>query len=73
MSDDYTAVASGSVRDADPGNPGQLVADSVEACLDIARTWHAWDGRPLAGTVDGKPNTWTPASSASTWCRWSIR
>ena len=35
------APASGSVREADSGNPGQLVADSVEACLDIARTWHA--------------------------------
>ncbi len=54
------AAAIGTMREADAGNPGQLVADSVEACLDIARTWHAWDGRPLAGTVDGKPNTWTP-------------
>jgi hypothetical protein len=47
----------------DPGNPGQLVADSVEACLEIAATWHAWDGQPVARTVDGKPNTWTPAKA----------
>jgi hypothetical protein len=40
-----------------------LVADSVEACLEIAATWHAWDGRPVARTVDGKPNTWTPAKA----------
>lgn len=55
------------------GNPGQLVADSVEACLAIAATWHAWDGRPVPRTVDGsvspdpaappKPNTWTPAKA----------
>jgi hypothetical protein len=66
MSEDYAAAAAAGtdVRDADgPGNPGQLVADSVEACLEIAATWHAWDGRPLARTVDGKPNTWTPAKA----------
>ena len=58
------AAASGSVREAERSdNPGQLVADSVEACLDIARTWHAWDGRPLARTVDDKPDTWTPAKA----------
>jgi hypothetical protein len=55
------------------GNPGQLVSGSVEACLEIAATWHAWDGRPVARTVDGsaspdpatppKPNTWTPAKA----------
>jgi hypothetical protein len=45
------------------GNPGRLVADSVEACLEIAATWHAWDGRPVARTVDGRPNTWTPAKA----------
>ena len=42
------------------GNPGQLVVDGVEACLALARTWHAWDGGPIARTVDGKPNTWVP-------------
>src|SRR5262249_50875988 len=42
------------------GNPGQLVVDGVEACLALARTWHAWDGGPIARTVDGKPNTWLP-------------
>ena len=36
------------------------MAASVEECLGFARTWHAWDGRPVAGTMDGHPNTWTP-------------
>ncbi len=64
MSDDHAAAADALVREAsDSGNPGQLVADSVEACLATARTWHAWDGRPLARTVDGKPNTWTIGSA----------
>ena len=65
MSDESAPAASGSVRDAGSDNPGQLVADSVAACLDIARTWHAWDGRPVARTVDGKPNTWTPVKRAN--------
>ena len=62
MSEDGTVVAAGDVRESEDesGNPGQLVADGVEACLALARTWHAWDGRPVAGMVDGKPNTWTP-------------
>ena len=55
------AAAGAAVREA--GNPGQLVSDSVEACLEIAATWHAWDGRPVARTVDGRPNTWTPAKA----------
>ncbi len=64
MSEDYAVAASAVVRDAgDHGNPGQLVSGSVEACLEIAATWHAWDGRPVARTVDGKPNTWTPAKA----------
>jgi len=64
MSEDYAVGASAVVREAgDPGNPGQLVSGSVEACLEIAATWHAWDGRPVARTVDGKPNTWTPAKA----------
>ncbi len=41
-------------------NPAQLVVASVEQCLDLARTWHAWDGRPIPKTADGRPNTWTP-------------
>jgi len=41
-------------------NPAHAVADSVEACLALARSWHAWDGRPIARDMDGKPNTWTP-------------
>ena len=57
------AAARAAVREAATGNPGQLVSDSVEACLEIAATWHAWDGRPVARTVDGKPNTWTPAKA----------
>ena len=64
MSEDNAAAVS--VRDADgagAANPGQLVVDGVEACLALARTWHAWDGRPVARTVDGKPNTWTPAKA----------
>ncbi len=44
----------------DQVNPGQLVSGGVEECLALARTWHAWDGRPIPGTADGKPNTWTP-------------
>ena len=46
--------------DADP-NPGQLVVAAVDRCLELARTWHAWDGQPIAGAMDdGLPNTWTP-------------
>jgi hypothetical protein len=60
MSEDYAIAVSEDVRDETPGNPGQLVADAVEDCLTLARTWHAWDGRPLARLVDGKPNVWTP-------------
>jgi hypothetical protein len=84
MSEDHAAATAASAeRSASPdpaappkagtGNPGRLVADSVEACLEIAATWHAWDGRPVARTVDGsaspdpatppKPNTWTPAKA----------
>ena len=43
-----------------PGNPGQLVVDAVEACLALARTWHGWDGRPIARIEEGKPNAWMP-------------
>ena len=46
--------------DADP-NPGHLVVAAVDRCLELARTWHAWDGRPIARAMDdGLPNTWTP-------------
>lgn len=27
-------------------NPGELVADAVERCLQLAASWLAWDGRP---------------------------
>jgi len=42
------------------GNPGQLVVNAVEACLTLARTWHGWDGRPVARIEEGKPNAWMP-------------
>ena len=44
-------------------NPGRLVVAGVDACLELARTWHAWDGRPIARTVDGRPNLWTPGKA----------
>jgi hypothetical protein len=44
-------------------NPARLVAEGVEKSLSIAMTWHAWDGRPIAGTIDGRPNVWTPAKA----------
>jgi hypothetical protein len=54
-------VSAGQSRNvADDANPGQLVLDSVQRCLELAATWHAWDGRPIARTADGLPNTWTP-------------
>lgn len=27
-------------------DPAELIPDAVQTCLDIARTWYAWDGRP---------------------------
>jgi hypothetical protein len=27
-------------------DPAELVPGAVDACLDLARTWYAWDGRP---------------------------
>ncbi|HEU5037116.1 MAG TPA: hypothetical protein VFT70_08925 [Nocardioides sp.] len=33
-------------------NPGTQVEDAVEHCLEVARTWIAWDGRP-AVSEDG--------------------
>jgi hypothetical protein len=41
-------------------NPARAIGVSVEYCLDLAATWHAWDGRPIARTIDKMPNTWTP-------------
>jgi hypothetical protein len=62
MSEDFAVAAGDDVRQSQDGsgNPGQLVVEGVEACLALARTWHAWDGRPIARTVDGEPSTWTP-------------
>ena len=37
---------------ADP-NPGQLVAAAVDRCLELARTWHAWES--LGGSFNGQP------------------
>jgi hypothetical protein len=42
------------------GNPARVVVASVDHCLDLVATWHAWDGRPIARTIDGLPSTWTP-------------
>ena len=41
-------------------NPAAAVVTSVDQCLDLAATWHAWDGRPIARTIDGLPSTWAP-------------
>jgi hypothetical protein len=40
----------------DDRDPATLVPESVAEILDLARTWLAWDGRPIVG--DG--NVWTP-------------
>ena len=37
-------------------NPGQIVSDAVDRCLEIAQTWLGWDGRP----VHRGENVWTP-------------
>ncbi|MGH3385700.1 MAG: hypothetical protein ACRDO1_14065 [Nocardioidaceae bacterium] len=34
-------------------NPGLAVEQAVEQCLDLARTWLAWDGQPRV-TEDGE-------------------
>jgi hypothetical protein len=39
-----------------PGNPGRLVLDAVDRCLELAATWLAWDGRAIATDE----NVWTP-------------
>jgi hypothetical protein len=41
-------------------NPATAVVAGLDRCLDLAATWHAWDGRPIARTIDGSPSTWTP-------------
>jgi hypothetical protein len=48
---------------SDDGNPAKAVVDAVESCLALARTWHGWDGRPIARFDDGVPGTWTPAKA----------
>ena len=62
MSEDDVVDVADEVRESPDGsgNPGQLVVDAVEACLALARTWHGWDGRPIARIEEGKPNAWMP-------------
>src|ERR1044071_8807620 len=45
---------------ADGANPAELVVAAASACLDLAATWLAWDGRPVARWDDGQPNVGTP-------------
>jgi hypothetical protein len=40
-------------------NPAGLVVAAADACLDLAATWLAWDGRPVARFGE-EPNVWTP-------------
>jgi hypothetical protein len=40
-------------------NPASLVVAAAGACLDLATTWLAWDGRPAARFGE-EPNVWTP-------------
>jgi len=39
-------------------NPGAQVEQAVEQCLEIARTWLAWDGRP--GVSEDGERVYTP-------------
>ncbi|MFC7493688.1 MULTISPECIES: hypothetical protein [unclassified Nocardioides] len=39
-------------------NPGTLVEDAVEHCLEAAATWLAWDGRPFVS--EGGDRVYTP-------------
>jgi hypothetical protein len=41
-------------------NPATAVVASVDTCLDLAATWHAWDGKPIARTIDDLPSAWMP-------------
>jgi hypothetical protein len=45
---------------ADQANPAELVVAAADSCLDLAATWLAWDGRPVARFDEGQPNVWTP-------------
>jgi hypothetical protein len=49
-------------------NPAAAVVASVDQCLDLAATWHAWDGRPIARTIDEQPSTWTPHKALRRIC-----
>jgi hypothetical protein len=38
-------------------DPAALIPDAVQTCLDIARTWYAWDGRPqVSAPTEGIPD-----------------
>lgn len=39
-------------------NPGTLVEDAVERCLELAATWIGWDGRPMV--AEGGERLYTP-------------
>jgi hypothetical protein len=41
-------------------NPASAVVASVDQYLDLATTWRAWDGRPIARIIDDLPSTWAP-------------
>lgn len=49
-------------------NPAAAVVAGVDRCLDLAATWHAWDGRPIARIIDGQPSTWTPHKAIRRIC-----
>ena len=49
-------------------NPAAAVVAGVDRCLELAATWHAWDGRPIARTIDGEPSTWTPHKAIRRIC-----
>jgi hypothetical protein len=46
-------------KKADGENPATLVVAAADGCLDLATTWLAWDGRPVA-RLGEEPNVWTP-------------
>lgn len=51
----------GDEKTAGGENPATLVVAAAGGCLDLAATWLAWDGRPIARfDEEGQPNVWTP-------------
>jgi hypothetical protein len=47
-------------------NPAAAVA-SVDRCLELAATWHAWDGRPIARTIDGERGGLARTNGTAAW------